>query len=253
MGGAARGENGGAVISLLVEAAELDRDEVTVEGDAYRHLFRARRLAVGDRLRLADGAGRARWGEVVAVDRRRGLVTTGAAAPVPEPAVRLTLLVAAPKKDRASTLVEKATELGVAAVRLLETRRTPRDFGSGTLRRLERVAAAAFEQCGRGRLLEITGTHGWDELPALLTAAAGDTGRWVLDLDDGAQPARHLLGGTDPDGGAALLIGPEGGWTDEERDELTGWGCRPVLLGPTTLRVETAALAGAALLLASAD
>lgn len=240
------------MISLLVEPADLDRDEVTVEGDAYRHLFRARRLAVGDRLRLADGAGRARWGEITAVDGRRALVRPGAAAPVPEPAVRLTLLVAAPKKDRASTLVEKATEMGVAAVRLLATRRTPREFGSGTLHRLERVAAAAFEQCGRGRLAEITGTHGWDEVPALLADAAGATGRWLLDLSDDAQPARHLVGGTDPDGAAALVIGPEGGWTDDERDDLAAWGCRPVLLGPTVLRVETAALVGAALSLASA-
>lgn len=238
------------MISLLVEPAELEGEEVRVEGDAYRHLFRARRLAVGDRLRLADGAGRARWGEITAVDHRRGVVRTGATAPAPEPAVRLTLLVATPKKDRASWLVEKATELGVAAIRLLETRRTPRGFGDGTLRRLERVAAAAFEQCGRGRLPEITGTHPWDAVPALLASAAAAPGRWVLDLSEDTAPASALLDGADPDRGAALVIGPEGGWTDAERDELTDWGCRPVLLGPTILRIETAALAGAALLLA---
>ncbi len=236
--------------TLLVPAADLAAVEVTVEGDAYRHLFRARRLAVGDRLRLADGAGAARWAEVTAVDRRRAVLAPGEAAPAPEPAVRVHLLVAAPKKERAAWLVEKATELGVAVVRLVETERTPREFGGGTLQRLERVAAAAFEQCGRGRLPEISGTHAWDEVPALL-AAVPDGGRWVLDLDPEAAPAARLATGA-VDGAAALAVGPEGGWSDAERSDLASWGCRPVSLGPTVLRVETAALAGAALLLAGA-
>lgn len=246
------GGRGGGVISLRVEPEELGRDEVTVEGDGYRHLFRARRLAVGDAVRLADGAGRARWAEVVSVDRRSGVLRLGGEAPAPEPAARVHLLVAAPKKDRAATLVEKATELGVASVRLLETARTPRGFGSGTLRRLERVAVAAFEQCGRGLLPEITGTHPWDEVPALLDGCGAGERRWVLDLDPSAVPGAALAGAVPEGGSAVLLVGPEGGWTDGEREELARRGCRPVVLGPTVLRVETAALAGAALLLAGA-
>jgi 16S rRNA (uracil1498-N3)-methyltransferase len=235
--------------TLLVAAADLAAAEVTVEGDAYRHLFRARRLAAGDRLRLADGAGAARWAEVAAVDRRSARLVPREPAPAPEPAVRVHLLVAAPKKERASWLVEKATELGVAALRLIETERTPREFGDGTLRRLERVAAAAFEQCGRGRMPELTGTHAWEEVPALLAAAASEAARWVLDLEAEAAPARRLVTGA-ADGAAALLVGPEGGWSNAERRDLAAWGCRPAVLGPTVLRVETAAVAGAALLLA---
>ena len=235
--------------TLLVSPADLAAAEVTVEGDAYRHLFRARRLAAGDRLRLADGAGAARWAEVAAVDRRSARMVPGEPAPAPEPALRVHLLVAAPKKERAAWLVEKATELGVAAVRLIETGRTPREFGDGTLRRLERIAAAAFEQCGRGRLPELSGTHAWEDVAALLDRSAPEAARWVLDLDPDAAPARDLVDGT-ADGAAALLVGPEGGWSDDERRDLAAWGCRPVRLGPTVLRVETAALAGAALLLA---
>ena len=233
--------------TLRVSTADLAAAELTVDGDAYRHLFRARRLAVGDRLRLADGAGAARWAEVRSVDRRRAVLTTGGPAPAPEPAVRVHLLVAAPKKERAAWLVEKATELGVASIRLVATERTPRGYGDGTVRRLERVAEAAFEQCGRGRLPAISGTHSWDEVPALL-AAVGEGARWVLDLDPQAAPAAGLVGGAED---AVLLIGPEGGWSDGERRDLAAWGCRPVRLGPTVLRVETAALAGAALLLAA--
>lgn len=246
------------MISLRVAPQELATDTLTVDGDAYRHLFRSLRLAVGDRVRLADGAGAARWAEVAAVDKKAGTLRLGEAAPVPEPRRRVHLLVAAPKKERASWLVEKATEMGVASVHLLETARTPREYGDGTLRRLDRVAVAAFEQCGRGRLPEITGTHAWGEVPELLAALDGDGAatpaeRWILDLADDATPAAALA--APPSAAApppaALLVGPEGGWTDAERADLARWRCRPVLLGPTVLRVETAALVGAALLLSS--
>jgi len=231
------------VISLLVPAEGLVGGEWAVDGDAYRHLFRARRLAVGDRVRLADGAGAARWAEVAAVDKRSARLRLGEAAPVPEAAVRVTLLVAAPKKERASWLVEKVTELGVAAIRLIETERTPRGFGEGTVQRLERVAVAAFEQCGRGVLPAVSGTHGWGEVRGLVE---GFESRWVLDLVEGAVPGGQM--GAE-NGRVVVVVGPEGGWTEGERRELAEWGCRAVVLGPTVLRVETAAVVGAALVL----
>jgi len=236
------------VITLLRPSADLDRAEIEVEGDAYRHLFRARRVAAGERVRLVDGAGRARWGELAAVGRSSATVRVGGEAPARVPEVRVHLLVGAPRKERASWLVEKATELGVAAVRLLDTERTPREFGAGTLRRLERVAAAALEQSHGGRLPELSGTHPWSEVPALLAAAGDGAARWVLDPQGAEAAGCDLAPG--PGGAAALLVGPEGGWTDGERADLARWGCRAAALGPTTLRVETAALAGAALLLA---
>ncbi|HUO86443.1 MAG TPA: RsmE family RNA methyltransferase [Thermoanaerobaculia bacterium] len=233
------------MISLLVTAAELDAEEIGVTGDSYRHLFRARRLAVGDRLRLTDGAGRARWAEVMAVDRATGTVRTAQEAPLHPPAGRVELLVAAPEKARASWLVEKATELGVAAVRFLATTRTPRDFGDGTVRRLERVAAAALEQSHGSRLPDLSGTHPWNEVAALV-AAADDDARYLLDTGEAALAGAGLS--LDP-AGTVVLVGPEGGWTEAEREELAGLGARPVSLGPTTLRTETASLVAAALLL----
>lgn len=205
---------------------------------------------MGERLRLTDGAGRARWGEVTAVDRTAGTVRLAEPAPLHLPAGRVELLVAAPEKSRASWLVEKATELGVAAVRFLDTARTPREWGPGTARRLERVAAAALEQCHGSRLPELTGTHPWSDLLGLLapTAAAA---RWLLDTGEETTPGTALALDRSPSpAGTAVLVGPEGGWTDDERAALAALGCRPVTLGPTTLRTETAAIAAAALLLA---
>lgn len=230
--------------TLLADPARFDAPELAVEGDAYRHLFRALRLAVGDEVRVVDGRGRARAARVARVDRERALLRLEGPAPSLEPAAELELLVAPPRPQRASWLVEKATEIGCTAVRFLATARSPRAFGGGEIERLRRVAAAAVEQCGRARLPEITGTHGWGELPELLAAA---TARFVADPAAREAPRPLAVGR------AALLLGPEGGWTPTERADLEALGCAGVALGERVLRVETAAVAGAALLLLGAS
>jgi 16S rRNA (uracil1498-N3)-methyltransferase len=231
------------VTTLILDPAAFAGDEARVEGPAYRHLFRAKRLGVGDRLRVVDGAGAARWAEVAALDRRSGLLRLLEPAPAGEPAYRLELLVATPKPERASWLVEKATELGAAAVRFVASERSPRSLGGGSRERLLRVAAAAVEQCGRSRVPEVTGVHPWAEVPALVAELPD---RWFLHTRPAAADA-------DPwrrEGAAgAVLIGPEGGWTDAEAEALRALGARPVWLGDRILRVETAAVVAAAAVL----
>ncbi len=225
--------------------------ELRVEGEAYRHLFRARRLGVGDRLRVVDGRGGARWAEVVRIDRSAAALTLREAAPVNEPAIHLDLLVPTFRPERASWMVEKVTELGVRAIRFLHTERAPRHFGAGTLDRLRRVAAAALEQCHGARLPEISGPHEWRDLPAL---AGGAEALWVLDPEAeagwGSDRSVGSVGsvGSPPTSGA-LLIGPEGGWSSQEQEALRAARWRPVGLGPRVLRVETAAVVGAAAVL----
>lgn len=227
------------MITHLVPPAALDAGEVEIEGDAYRHLFRARRLEKGATLRLVDGAGRARWGEVARLDGRRAFLAVGAPAPENEPVRRLELVVASLRRERASWLVEKATELGVAAVRFLGSERAPRAYGEGTLERLDRVARAAVEQCHRSRLPEVTGVHGWDELPALVE---GFEHRLALDPQGSAWATRGQ-------GPVVVLVGPEGGWSAAEKDALVHLGAALTALGPRVLRIETAALAAAARIL----
>lgn len=93
------------MITHLVSPDAFKGDEVVVDGQVYRHLFRARRLAVGARLRVVDGQGRARWAEVAGIDRRQARLVLGDGAPAHEPAYELTLIVAALRPERASWLV----------------------------------------------------------------------------------------------------------------------------------------------------
>ncbi|HWN44532.1 MAG TPA: RsmE family RNA methyltransferase [Thermoanaerobaculia bacterium] len=226
------------MITLVTE--ELDSGEVTVEGEAYRHLFRARRVPVGADVRVVDGRGHARWGKVSRVDRSSARVALGEPAPTHEPSFRLELLVPTFRPERASWLVEKATEVGVSAIRFLNSERAPRTFGDGTIERMRRVAVAAVEQCHRSLVPEITGPDSWEEIGRLASKAEG---RWFLD-PQGALGGWGALGGS-----GALLVGPEGGWAPEEREQVLSEGWRPVGLGPRILRIESAGLVGAAMLL----
>jgi len=224
--------------TLLVDPDRFADAEVEVTGEAFRHLFRARRLEPGEQLRVVDGGGRARWGEVGRVERTRAVVRLSGEAPSNEPAARVELLVPTLRPERAAWLVEKATEVGAAAVRFLHMERAPRTFGPGTLERLRRVAAGAVEQCGRARCPEVTGVHEWSEIGEL---AAG-LRRLVLDTaagEAGRPPA-------EPGEGIALLVGPEGGFSEAERRELAETGWTTMGLGPRVLRAETAAVVGAA-------
>lgn len=226
-------------ITLLAGPGELDAGEATVEGEAYRHLFRARRLPVGASIRVVDGRGRARWGKVARVDRNSARISLEDSAPTNEPALRLDLLVPTFRPERVSWLVEKATEIGAMGIHFLNMERAPRSFGGGTLDRLRRVAISALEQCHRSCLPEITGPHLWSEIGGLTSGAES---RWFLDPEGGRAGSRER-------GSAALLVGPEGGLAPEERQSLLETGWTPIGLGPRILRIETAAVAGAAMVL----
>lgn len=218
---------------------------VEIEGATYRHLFRARRLASGVRLRAVDGRGHARWVEVEKVERHHAELVFQESAPDNEPAYRLHLAVAALRLERASWLVEKATEIGVHGVRFIATERTPRQYSASGLQRLRRVARAAVEQSHRSRVPEIAGVEPWESVIASLSNPETETfDRYVFDLGSGRWTNEH-----DQSRSGVVLIGPEGGWSPAERHQLAELRCRAVSLGDRTLRVETAAIVAAAKLL----
>lgn len=230
--------HGSSVPTLVVDREAFGDDALEIAGSSYRHLFRARRLKLGSWVRVVDGLGRARWSEVVEINRQTARLRLGEEAAANEPESELVLAVATLRPERASWLVEKATEIGVTSVRWLHSTRSPRAYGAGTLERLRRVAVAAVEQCGRARVPDVTGSSDWAELVVAV----------------GARPPAYVLDPRAPERWHAelppprwILIGPEGGWADDERAGFEAAGCRPLSLGVRTLRIETAAVVAAAL------
>lgn len=147
------------------------------------------------------------------------------------------LVVALIKFDRLEWLVEKATELGVAEVLFFEAVRSERGLLQAARKRIarwEKIALEASQQSRRAHLPRLSETN-WTSV------LATDGVKLLLDENPAAPPLQKA------EGRATILAGPEGGWTDVEREEALAAGWQPYSLGPTILRTETAALAGLAI------
>lgn len=200
---------------------------------------RARRLAPGDSVTLIDGTGIEARGRLLELTRSGGRVAVEEVSRADPAAPELGLLVAGLRPERLSWIAEKATELGASRLVLVSTRRT-QSFraGAAAIERLSRVVREAAKQCESARWPRIEGPLALD----LVLAAEHARQRLLLDLDGGPFPARLS-------GSVAILVGPEGGWTQSER-AAAGRAWSPVALPAGKLRAETAAVA--ALVLARA-
>ena len=216
-------------------------DRAVLEGDEARHLTRVLRAKVGDTVSLFDGRGREWPARVASLGRDRVELDTTEPTVDPVPvAIPLTLAVALPKGDRQKWMVEKLTELGAARLVPLETTRGVAEATASAQARLERVVIEACKQCGRNTLMEIAAGHPLERL--------------LAEVPDGACVVIAHPGGTPLDVAAIpttateiiALVGPEGGFTDEELGVADRAGVIRISLGPHILRVETAAIALAA-------
>jgi 16S rRNA (uracil1498-N3)-methyltransferase len=209
------------------------------------------RLGPGAVVEIFDGVGCARRAEVTSLGRGWvELCALGATLPDRVAPCRLTLATAVPKGDRFDWLVEKATELGVYRLSPIVTERSVVDPRPAKLERLRRRIIEAAKQCGRNRLMLLDAPVSWAQWIALTeTAAPTDpAGPRLLAHPEGAPSAcwpRAQCGRE-----AVLAIGPEGGFTENEVEAARGAGWHVAGLGATRLRVETAALAGCAVILA---
>jgi 16S rRNA (uracil1498-N3)-methyltransferase len=229
---------------LFVDTPLVQGAELALPEGAARHAM-VRRVQPGHMLTLFDGSGSDWAAEVTAVTRSGVRVQVGAPQVVQrEGAQPVTLALAMPANERMDTLVEKATELGVARIQPLHAERSVLRL---TGERAERkrvhwqgVAQAACEQCGRAVLPVLEPVR---ELQAWLSAlppADATASRWLLSLASGAQPPAAL---PTPTQGLLTLSGPEGGLTPEEEAAARRAGFQPVALGPRVLRADTAPLA----------
>lgn len=215
--------------------------EITLPPGAARHV-QVLRLQPGDALTLFDGSGPEWQAEVTSMGRSEvGVRLIAAGQPQRELARAVTLAVVMPANDRMDFLVEKATELGGAAIQpLMSERSVLRLAGERADKKRSHwqgVAIAAAEQCGRTVPLRVEPVQ---SLVAWLAALppAGD-GEWRGLLSPrAAQPLAAF-----PQQRALFLSGPEGGLSDPEEEAARARGFSAITLGPRVLRADTAPLA----------
>jgi len=217
-------------------APALWREPFSVQGEEFHHLTRVLRSKTGDTVRLFDGRGK--WGlfRIARMDKRNATLELLDARSEPRPGFPLTLAVGWSKAVRRGFLLEKAVELGAAAVWFWQAARSQGEVPQQGKEGWERQLLAAAKQCGTVWLPEIRTFAG---APDVIRAAA-EAGSKVLCWEK--ENARLL----DPDmlghaRGCVAVLGPEGGLDDGEARLFLEQGFAPVTLGQSILRFETAA------------
>lgn len=210
--------------------------------DAAQHVGKALRLKTGDTIVVFDGRGGEYEAVIQRMDKEYVDVKTGAFRDADREApVSVGLVQGLPEADKMDWIIQKSVELGVAWIQpIVCDRSVVRLSGDRAARReahWRRVSVAACEQSGRNRVPEVRPTLGFQSWIALPSEAA----RWMLSPGAPALAAREA-----PAEPVEMLVGPEGGLSERERDLAAQKGFEGVGLGPRVLRTETAPLAALA-------
>jgi 16S rRNA (uracil1498-N3)-methyltransferase len=235
---------------FFAPALDAGDETVALPRDEAEHLRRVLRLGVGDTVAVFDGRGHEFLARVASVVRRDvRLQVLSRIEPPPEPVVALTLVQAVLKGDKMDDVVRDAVMLGVAGIQPIVTKRSETTVAmllkSARVDRWRRVALASVKQSRRAILPEVrvplTLESFLDEPPAGV--------RLMLVEPGGAAEVERLAPSSIPAASdAAVLIGPEGGWTEPEWQSAKAAGVRLVTLGHRTLRADAVPIAAISVL-----
>jgi len=200
---------------------------VSLNSEQSRHL-KVLRVSEDEQIELFDGqneyTGRLKGPETIEI--------TGKSEPKGSSGVNITLLTSFPKGKQLDFLIQKATEAGVDKIIPLISERSVVDPGENKLERMKKIAINACEQCGRTKIPEITGQITVDKIKNLKNGydqcfLAEKNGKKIEKIS-----GKNIL----------AIVGPEGGFTEQEISEISALGCTPISLGNTELRIETAGI-----------
>jgi len=221
---------------------------VWVEGDEGHHAARVLRVKAGEAVMVMDGQGR--WAEatVTAVERGRVCCEVGPGGVVmaARDRPRVTVLAPAAKGSRSDEMVEQLAQVGADRWVVLSTAQSVVEPGEGKLSKWRRRSEESSKQCGRAWDLEVVGPVAFEE--ALGWVGGEGVLGWVMDVGGGGSLSPRPEGPGAELSEAMVMIGPEGGWTDSERAAAESAGWARWTVGRHVMRLETAAVVGAALL-----
>jgi 16S rRNA (uracil1498-N3)-methyltransferase len=234
------------LIRVHVEAALAPGVRIALAVAAAEHVRRVLRLGVGDAVTLFNGDGEDYPARIASLSRGKVEVAVEGRSPArAESPLAVTLVQGIARNERMDLVVQKTTELGVGAIVPVATARSvvklDRDNRERKLAHWRGIVVAACEQCGRARLPSVAEPR---TLADYLAAPPAGCARLLLaaDVQVSLAAAAHGLSAVE------VLIGPEGGLTDGEREAAIAVGYRTCRLGPRVLRSETAAVAALAVL-----
>jgi len=210
------------------------------------------RFEVGDSIILFDGQGAEASCEIVAISKKRvDLTIVKRSSADRSLSTELTLAVALPKNDRQKFLIEKLVELGVARLIPVQAERSVAAANKKVLQRIEKQIVEACKQCERNRLMQVTEPMTFEQIKTWSDQQVQSARHWIADPYNGISIAAVNDEAADIESNTSdhelVAIGPEGGFSNSELARAVEAGFQLLRIGPTILRVETAAIASAAI------
>jgi len=230
-------------INSLVDAAELERDIAVLSEEESHHLARVMRVQPGQAIGLFDGQGGVAEAVVETVAKKTVEARISKRWTVPKPVVEVDLIQAVPKPDRWELVLQKAVELGATAIRPVLTQHTEFKPNPKKQKRWSKIILNAAQQCEVRWLPNLQPLETWE---AVLPSLAGYDLVLIGSLYGGARPFRDVAFRGKKK--VALLIGPEGDFSEGEVEAAVQAGAVPVSFGERILRTETAAIFGLSIL-----
>jgi 16S rRNA (uracil1498-N3)-methyltransferase len=222
---------------------KFDGPRALVSGDRAHHLGVVLRAQAGQLYELSDGA-RVCLGRIEKVARDSVEFALLEELPANEPALRTTLLLSVVKFDLFEWAIEKATELGVSDIIPLAAARSEKGLIAAAEKRSERWRKTVLEAAQQSRRVRLPTLQPVAKPEAAFAARGDRLGIFLSERADA--PALRVALRGEVASKAVLAIGPEGGWTDEERDAAVKGGFHEASLGQLILRTETAVIAALA-------
>lgn len=226
---------------FFIDPTQMDEDVARVEGEEARHALKVLRLKQGDTLTLLDGTGLAYDAAVEAVEKAgfTARITRTYQAEA-EPRTRVTLYQGLCKADKMEWIIQKCVEAGIYRIVPIVTEHcVAREGGENKQSRWQRIAREAAKQSGRGIIPQVAEIVPFDQ--AVLQMARHEA-LFLLWEQEKARGLTPSSAGPRPSS-AALVVGPEGGISQEEAQDMLDAGALSLSLGPRILRAETAGLA----------
>ncbi|MCA9731597.1 MAG: 16S rRNA (uracil(1498)-N(3))-methyltransferase [Deferribacteres bacterium] len=220
--------------------------------EEHRHLFKVLRHQAGDQIFVTSGDGRTFDCEISAIEKQRSILTIqNVIMEMGEPQFKVTIAQAIPKLNRFEWFLEKAVEIGASEIWPMQTQYTELFPNKLKSERWQKILLAAMKQCGRSQLPAMQELRTFEEI--LSATNQFD----ITFIAHAPVPGNAITWSSQAEipqvKSALLLIGPEGGFSEDELEKAIASGYRFLHLGPTRLRSETAGLVAAALLLNQLD
>jgi len=231
---------------FFIDVRQIRQDTALIEGEDAEHICRVLRLRRGDAVELCDGQGNDYEAVIKSVGKDGVEVRIERSFPSQgEPRVKVVLYQAIPKSTKMDLIIQKCVELGVHRIVPVVTARTVVRLKDGKdeinkASRWQRIAKEAAKQSKRGIIPEVSP-------PVPFSRAIGQSSHmlrilpWENERKAGLKEVFEAAKSWD--GGIAIMVGPEGGWEEQEVEEAKGMGWNTVSLGPRILRTETVGVA----------